>query len=77
MPAPPLRTLKDRLRQVVLFEVGGLVVLTLPVVVVWTGMGWWAALVADIGLALAYAAYAFVFNLLYDRYFPIPASGRP
>lgn len=56
---------------------GGLVVLTLPVVVVWTGMGWWAALVADIGLALAYAAYAFVFNLLYDRYFPIPASGRP
>lgn len=55
---------------------GGLVLLTLPVVVLWTGMGWWAALVADIGLALAYAGYAFVFNLLYDRYFPIPASGR-
>ena len=53
---------------------GGLVVLTLPVVVYWTGMGWWAALVADIGLALAYAAYAFGFNLLYDRVFPIPVS---
>lgn len=55
---------------------GGLVVLTLPVVVVWTGMGWWAALVADIGLALAYTVYAFVFNLAYDRMFPIPASDR-
>ena len=55
---------------------GGLVLLTLPVVVYWTDMGWWAALVADIGLALAYAAFAFVFNLLYDRVFPIPVADR-
>jgi len=53
---------------------GGLVLLTLPVVVLWTGLGWWPALVADLGLALAYAAYAFVFNLAYDRLFPIPAA---
>lgn len=53
---------------------GGLVLLSLPVVVYWTGMGWRAALVADVGLALAYAAYAFAFNLLYDRVFPIPVS---
>lgn len=50
---------------------GGLVLLSLPVVVLWTGMGWWAALVADVGLALAYAVYAFGFNLAYDRVFPI------
>lgn len=53
---------------------GGLVLLSLPVVVLWTGMGWWAALVADVGLALAYAVYAFGFNLAYDRLFPIPSA---
>ncbi|MDY0013959.1 MAG: PACE efflux transporter [Rhodocyclaceae bacterium] len=50
---------------------GGLLLLTLPVVVAWTGLGWWPALVADMGLAMAYAGYAFLFNLLYDRLFPI------
>ena len=50
---------------------GGLVLMTLPMVMAWTGLGWWAALSADIGLALAYVAYAFVFNLAYDRLFPI------
>ena len=37
----------------VLFE-GILLLLTLPVIVLWTGMNWWPALLADIGLALAY-----------------------
>ena len=41
---------------------------------VWTGMGWIEALLADIGLAIAYALYAFVFNIGYDRVFPIDAS---
>ena len=40
----------------------------------WTGMGWLEALVADIALAAAYVAYAFIFNLAYDRCFPI--AGR-
>jgi uncharacterized membrane protein len=53
---------------------GGLVLLTLPVVMLWTDLAWWPALVADLGLALAYAGYAFVFNLAYDRLFPIPAA---
>ena len=30
--------------------------------------------IADIGLALAYVAYAFVFNLIYDRAFPIESA---
>ena len=34
-------------------------------------MTWLEALVADIGLALSYVAYAYVFNLAYDRVFPI------
>lgn len=51
---------------------GGLLTLSLPVIMWWTGMGWLAALIADIALALSYVAYAFVFNLAYDRMFPIP-----
>ena len=50
---------------------GGLILLSLPIVIAWTGMGWVDALMADIGLALAYVLYAFVFNLGYDRVFPI------
>ncbi len=52
---------------------GGLLLLTLPVIVAWTGMGWLPALLADLGLALAYTLYALLFNLGYDRLFPIPA----
>ncbi|MDD3354525.1 PACE efflux transporter [Zoogloea sp.] len=50
---------------------GGLLLMTLPVIVFWTGMDWLTALMADIALALAYVTYAFSFNLLYDRAFPI------
>lgn len=50
---------------------GGLLLLTLPVIVWWTALPWIDALIADIGLALAYTAYALLFNLGYDRLFPI------
>ena len=59
-----------------LFE-GGLLLLTLPVIVLWTGLGWWPALLADLGLAAAYVAYAFAFNIAYDRIFPIGAAPQP
>lgn len=50
---------------------GGLLTLSLPIVMWLTGMGWLPALIADLGLATAYIFYAFGFNLLYDRMFPI------
>lgn len=50
---------------------GGLLLASLPVVMAWTGMGWLQALVADVGLAIAYVLYAYVFNLAYDRAFPV------
>lgn len=53
---------------------GGLLLMTLPVIALWTGMPWLDALIADVGLALAYMAYAFAFNLSYDRLFPIAPS---
>lgn len=52
------------------FELG-LLLMTLPVVMAWTGLGWFDALVADIGLVIAYIVYAFIFNIAYDRLFPI------
>lgn len=58
------------------FELGVLL-MSLPVIVWWTGMDWLAALVADLGLAAAYVAYAFVFNLGYDRLFPIADPANP
>ena len=47
------------------------VVLTWPTIVAMTGLSWSAALVADIGLTLAYAAYAYVFHLVYDACRPL------
>lgn len=49
----------------------GLLLAALPIIMHWTGMSWLEALIADIGLALSYVVYAFVFNLAYDRIFPI------
>jgi uncharacterized membrane protein len=55
------------------FELG-LMIATLPFIVFMTRLGWIEALVADLAMALAYAAYAYVFNLAYDRLFPIAAE---
>ena len=54
----------------------GLLLVSLPIIVYWTGMDWWTAFVADLGLALAYTAYAFVFNLAYDRIYPIAGNAQ-
>lgn len=51
---------------------GGLLLMSLPVIMWWTGLGWLEALIADLVLASAYVIYAFGFNLGYDRLFPIP-----
>jgi uncharacterized membrane protein len=53
---------------------GGLILISLPIIMRWTGMDWFEALLADAALALAYVVYAFVFNLGYDRVFPISAK---
>jgi uncharacterized membrane protein len=45
--------------------------LTCPVIFAWTGLHWREALVADIGLATAYAAYGYAFHWTYDRLRPL------
>lgn len=69
------RGLAMRVVQAAGFE-GGLLLISLPIVMAWTGMGWVDALLADIALALAYVVYAYVFNLAYDRIFPIAGQAR-
>jgi uncharacterized membrane protein len=48
------------------------VVVTTPVIWAMTDLGWWGALVADLGLATAYAGYGYVFHWAYDRLRPVP-----
>jgi uncharacterized membrane protein len=50
-------------------------VVSCPVIYAMTPLGWGQALLADLGLTLAYAAYAYVFHLGYDRLRPVrPAA---
>jgi uncharacterized membrane protein len=46
-------------------------IFTLPLVVMLTHLSWLEALVADIGLTLAYAAYGYCFHLGFDRLRPV------
>lgn len=47
------------------------VVVTTPVIWAMTDLGWWGALLADFGLAVAYSAYAYLFHWGYDRLRPV------
>lgn len=51
------------------------VVVTTPVIWALSDLSWWGALVADLGLATAYAAYGYAFHWAYDRLRPVVAQG--
>ncbi|MET7245037.1 PACE efflux transporter [Methylobacterium sp. EM32] len=69
------KSLGLRLAHAVLFEAGLLVIL-LPPIAWYLGIGLMQAFVMDIAIALFYVAYAFVFNLAYDRAFPLKSWGE-
>lgn len=50
------------------------VVVTTPVIWAMSDLGWWGALLADLGLAVAYSAYAYLFHWGYDRLRPVPQA---
>jgi uncharacterized membrane protein len=52
------------------------VVVTLPILIWLGGLSVWEALLADLGLTLLYAAYAYVFHLVYDRLRPMRPAGQ-
>ena len=70
------RTLRRRVAHAIGFE-GGMVAMTLPLIAWWLGMGWWEALLTDLGLMAFFLVYAFAFNWVFDHVFGLPASALP
>ncbi|WP_417424946.1 PACE efflux transporter [Hoeflea sp.] len=66
------KTIAMRVAHATLFEAGLLIVL-LPFIAWYLGIGLIEALMMDISFALFYLIYAFIFNWVYDLVFPLPA----
>ena len=64
------KTLAIRVAHTFLFE-AGLVVMLIPMIAWYLGIGLWAALLMDIAIVIFYLVYGFFFNLAYDRVFPV------
>ncbi|MEO7401881.1 MAG: multidrug/biocide efflux PACE transporter [Polaromonas sp.] len=60
------RTLMARSVHALMFEVG-LLLAVVPLAAWWLGIGLWEAFVLDIGIALFFLPYTFVFNWTYDH----------
>ncbi|WP_294639261.1 PACE efflux transporter [uncultured Aquabacterium sp.] len=69
------RTPRRRALHAIGFE-GGLVLMTLPLIAWALDMGWWAALLADLGLVALFLVYTFCFNWVFDHVFGLPASAQ-
>ena len=70
------RGLARRVAHAIGFELGFLVLLV-PLFAWWFDIGLQHALVLEIGLALFFLLYTFVFNWAFDRVFGLPASALP
>ncbi|KQP51610.1 PACE efflux transporter [Methylobacterium sp. Leaf106] len=69
------KSLLLRVGHAVLFEAGLLMIL-LPPIAWYLGIGLAQAFFMDLAIAVFYVVYAFVFNLTYDRAFPLPNWGK-
>ncbi|CAH0535921.1 PACE efflux transporter [Vibrio marisflavi] len=65
------KTTLIRIFHALIFE-GGLVIITVPMIACFLNVGLFQALILDIGLVIFYVIYAYVFNLGYDKVFPVP-----
>ncbi|WP_352259284.1 PACE efflux transporter [Psychrobacter sp. TB55-MNA-CIBAN-0194] len=68
------KTVPIRVLHATLFE-GGLLVLFLPAIAWYLDISLWEAFKMDIAMATFYLVYAFVYNWIYDRVFPIADAG--
>lgn len=66
------KTWDERVWHAIGFE-GGLLLVALPLVAWWLSISLWQALLLDLGFVFFYLVYAFVYNLAYDKVFPVPA----
>lgn len=69
------KTMAIRVAHTFLFE-AGLVVMLIPMIAWYLGIGLWAALLMDLAIVAFYLVYGFLFNIVYDWMFPVPAPGR-
>lgn len=67
------KTVPIRILHALLFE-GGLLVLFLPVIAWYLDISLWDAFKMDIAMATFYLIYAFIYNWIYDKVYPIPKS---
>ncbi|KAB2663821.1 PACE efflux transporter [Brucella tritici] len=65
------KSMAVRVLHAILFE-AGLIVLLIPFIAWYLGISLITALVMDIAIVVFYLVYAFVFNIAYDRLFPLP-----
>lgn len=65
------KSMAVRVLHAILFE-AGLIVLLIPFIAWYLGISLMTALVMDIAIVVFYLVYAFVFNIAYDRLFPLP-----
>jgi len=70
------KTMALRVAHTMLFE-AGLVVMLIPLIAWTLGIGLWAALLMDIAIVIFYLVYGFLFNIVYDRVFPVAAVAAP
>lgn len=70
------KTLAIRIAHTFLFE-AGLVVMLIPMIAWYLGIGLWAALLMDLAIVTFYLVYGFLFNIVYDWVFPVAAAARP
>lgn len=69
------RSFKRRAAHAIGFEIGFIVTLV-PLFAWWLDIGWWHALVLDLGLSAFFLVYTFAFNLVFDKVFGLPLSAR-
>lgn len=66
------KTVTVRILHAVLFEFG-LLFITIPIMAWWLQISLIEAVIMDLGMVVFYLIYAFIYNIIYDRIFPIPA----
>ncbi|WP_318427879.1 PACE efflux transporter [Photobacterium leiognathi] len=65
------KTTVQRIVHSIGFE-AGLLIVTIPILSWFLKVSLWEAFVLDIGMVIFYLIYAYVYNLAYDKIFPVP-----
>ncbi|WP_350559659.1 PACE efflux transporter [Psychrobacter sp. CAL346-MNA-CIBAN-0220] len=67
------KTIPIRVLHALLFE-GGLLLLFMPIIAWYLSISLWEAFMMDIAMATFYVVYAFIYNWVYDKVYPIPET---